>query len=91
MAKDPQSKLQAHPVLKFTAIPFVSQQLYQQLCQLWQTLSLSKGLCPHGRGKSTYEAVAEASFGEEGGGREDYLEGSMGEIGCILKCSFKVG
>jgi hypothetical protein len=42
--------------------------------------------CPHGRGKDTIEseAVTEVASHEDGGGREDHLEGGRGEDRCVL-------
>jgi len=42
--------------------------------------------CPHGRGKDSIEseAVTEVASHEDGGGREDQLEGGGGEDRCVL-------
>jgi hypothetical protein len=43
--------------------------------------------CPHGRGKDSIEseAVTELASHEDGGGREDQLEGGRGEDRCVLQ------
>jgi hypothetical protein len=42
--------------------------------------------CPHERGKDTIESEAapEVASHEDGGGREDHLEGGRGEDRCVL-------
>jgi hypothetical protein len=45
--------------------------------------------CPHGNGKDTHgaEAVTEVASNEDGGGREDHLEGGWREDRCVLPSS----
>jgi hypothetical protein len=42
--------------------------------------------CPYGRGKDSIESetVTEVASHEDGGGREDHLEGGRGEDRCVL-------
>jgi hypothetical protein len=42
--------------------------------------------CPHGRGEAFIEsgAVTEVASHQDGGGREDHLEGGRGEDRCVL-------